>query len=192
VPPLSDVTLTFYPLYMRIGTTGGPLVRIRVSALALVSAARMAAVYGTAPDVLESIYSGALVFPVPGDEVRCAAARDGDCLATVVGEHRFGAVAYATGPEGCLARVHAGGCLGHELGHVAQDTRDAVLHAVPASDWALSRMGGVGRWLGRYVVLDGALPLMLLGHVAESPHFEGSCRLQGWEFYECEAEAMTR
>jgi hypothetical protein len=101
------------------------------------------------------------------------------CVAEVPGQHVFGGVAFATRGEACLS---------HEFGHVAQDIRDAVLFAVPASDYLLDHAGAPGRWLGRYLVLDAALPLMLVNSAAGE--FPMTCG--AGPFYECEVNRLTR
>jgi len=176
--PWSDLTLPLFPFYLRVRTEPAVSVRVRLSTMAVVSGIRMAATYHQAPDLLRSLESGAPVFAVPRERLQCCEYSGGSCTVELAGQHVFGAVAYATDGHACLC---------HEFGHVAQDIRDAVLFAVPLSDLLLSRTGSVGRWLDRYLVLDGALPLMLLNNTV------GDRRLGcgSGSFYECEVNRLS-
>jgi hypothetical protein len=178
-PPLAELTLPFFPLYLRVRTEPALTFRVRVSAVAVVSTVRLAATYNRAPDLGQWLISGAPVLAVPAENLYCREHNGLGCVTEVAGQHVFGAVAYATLGEACLT---------HEFGHVTQDIRDAVLFGVPASDYALSHTGAVGRWLAKYLVVDAALPLMLLNVVpgARTP----ACT--AGSFYECEANQLTR
>lgn len=186
VAPFSDLTFPFFPLYVRIRPGRPAPLRVRISALGLYSTIRMSLRYGQAPDWGRSLISGAVVFTCTGQLLLCEERQRTGCSVVRVGEHRFGAVAYAHDPLGCTRDE----VLAHELGHVAQDIRDAILFAVPASDYALDHTGRVGRWIGRVLVVDAVLPLMLTSRLVGPPDFDPACH--GFsKFYECEAEAMT-
>jgi hypothetical protein len=184
VPALSDLTFPVFPFYVRVRPHADPAITVRVSTVALVSGIRMGTRYRRWPELGESLVSGGLVFRVPGSDLHCYL-EDGSCLVGRVGEHVFGAVAFAESPDPCSTGL----VVAHELGHIAQDARDAVLHAIPASDTVLSRAGAVGRWLSRYLVVDGFLPLMAASWTVGSPPFDAACHPSS-SYYECEAEAM--
>jgi len=71
-----------------------------------------------------------------------------------LGHHVVGALTGAARPTQSAVRQT------YELGRAAQDVRDVVLHAVPASDFVL-RSHPAGRWLARFIVIDLVLPLDL-------------------------------
>jgi hypothetical protein len=77
--------------------------------------------------------------------------------------------------------------LAHESLHLAQQTRDAVLHGIPASDAALTRLGGPARTLSRFVVVDVVMPLRFVDE-AEA-RMRGARRRDSW--YEREARAFA-
>jgi hypothetical protein len=177
-PPLAELTLPFFPLYLRLNAEPRLKLRVRVSALAVVSGIRLAATYGRGPHIGQWLASGAPVFAVPGDCLYCREHDGVGCVAEVTGQHVFGGVAYATDGDACLC---------HEFGHVAQDVRDAVLFAVPASDYALGHTGAAGRWLSKYLVVDLALPLMLVN----TGLGEHAVTCSAGSLYECEVGRLT-
>ena len=177
--PLAELTLPLFPLYLRVSTSPRLSLRVRLSALAVVSTLRLAGTYGRVPDLGQSLVSGAAVIPVERESLCCRESDGVSCVAEVTGQHLFGAVAYATRGEACLC---------HEFGHVVQDIREAVLFAVPASDYALAHTGAPGRWLGKYLVVEGALPLMLLNATVG----ERTLACASGSFYECEVNRLTR
>jgi hypothetical protein len=80
--------------------------------------------------------------------------------------------------------------LTHEILHLTQVNRDAILHAIPASDATLRAAGGPLAWLSRYVVVDAYLPLTGLNQLLSSalpPSSGARVRL-----YELEADALVR
>src|SRR5690606_29072766 len=112
-----------------------------------------------------------------------------DCRATACsgaanGFASAGSVVYVgiTGPNQHSPRD----VISHELGHVAQFTRDALLFAVPAHDAVIPRLGRVGRWVDRVVVVDAFLPLSAVNELLSGS--SGSPRVDNW--YERETEAM--
>jgi hypothetical protein len=181
----SDLTFPLFPFYVRIRPGETTRVSVRLSALGLISAARMGRAYRRWPSLGESLLGGAPVFTVPAGDIRCDAGGLTDCQIERLGEHSLGAVVYAEHPAPCSSRF----VVAHEMGHVAQDVRDVVLFAVPASDLALAHAGRPGRWLSRYLVVDGFLPLMLASRAAGPPAFDEACRGLS-SYYECETEAM--
>jgi hypothetical protein len=186
-PALSDLTLPFFPLYVRIRHGMQPAVSIRLSVFSLLSANSMYRRHGTLPDIGRSLSTGALVYPLPLEEMHCYRTVAGECTVGRIGEHMLGAVGYAIDPVPCTVNA----LMAHEAGHLAQDVRDVVLNAVPASDLVLGRVGAVGRWLSRYVVVDVFLPFSALSHLTGPPVPGDRCG-DATTYYECEAEAMTR
>ncbi len=71
--------------------------------------------------------------------------------------------------------------------HLAQQSRDVILHAVPSSDAALAKLGAPGRVLSRFLVVDVMLPLRFID--------EGELRMRGaprrHSWYETEARAFA-
>ncbi len=185
-PPWAELTFPVFPLYVQVHPTGSPHVSVRVSAVAIGGIVHTVHEFHQWPDWSESVLAGMPVFRVPGQKLQGCAEYDGAgrCLEAVVGHHVFGALAYAAGPEHYTPR----NVLTHELGHAAQDVRDAVLHAVPASDFVL-RSDPVGRVLARFVVIDVVLPLNVLSHAAGPATSDPGCKRLN-TFYECETEAM--
>ena len=98
--------------------------------------------------------------------------------------HNAGTIVYSAsaGTDYDLRRT-----LAHESLHLAQQTRDAILAGIPLSDAALTRMGGPGRALSRFVVVDVLMPLRLVdeGEV----RMRGALRRNSW--YETEARAFA-
>lgn len=184
VPALSDLVLPLYPFYVRVRRDERPVVSVRLSTMAVAGAIRMASTYHRPPDLLRSLASGALVFPIPRDDLHCYERWGGECVARRLGEHFAGAVAFAEHPEPCTTRL----LVAHEMGHVAQDVRDAVLNGVPMSDFVL-RARSWREWIGRIFVIDAFLPLMAASRVAGPPGFDAACGDLD-RFYECEADAM--
>lgn len=173
--PWSELTLPLYPLYFTVRPGSDDVVQVRLSALALGASLYMAGKYRTAPDPLESLLTGAAVFPVAGERLHCYEYGRSACVAERLGQHLFGAIAYARDGLACSA---------HELAHLSQHTRDAVLYAVPASDQALGHLGAAGRWLRRFVVVDAFVPISAL-------NLTGGDLFGCGAFYECEARALT-
>ncbi len=184
--PLEQLTFPVFPLYVQRDATAQPEWSARLSVVALAGLIRTAHEFRVWPDWRESLLAGVPVFAVPAAQLdECPGhARLGDCASGTLGHHVLGAIAYASRPQQTTARD----ILAHELGHVAQDMRDVVLHAVPASDAAL-RTEPAGRWLSRFLVLDVVLPLNLASRAAGPPQSDPACRDLP-SFYECETEAM--
>ena len=99
-------------------------------------------------------------------------------------EHNAGVIVYSAsaGTDFDLRRS-----LAHESLHIAQQTRDALLNAIPASDAGLARLGTPGRVLSRFLVLDMLLPLRLIDE--GELRMRGAPRRQSW--YETEARAFA-
>ncbi len=184
--PLEQLTFPIFPLYLQRDAAASPEWSARLSVVALAGLIRTAREFRVWPDWRESLLAGVPVFAVPAAQLdKCASyARDGDCTSGTLGHHVLGAITYASRPEHTTARD----ILAHELGHVAQDMRDVVLHAVPASDAAL-RSGATGRWLSRFLVIDVVLPLNLASRAVGPTPDDPACRDLP-SFYECETEAM--
>ena len=182
-PMLSDITLPVYPFYVRVrpGTTT-PL----TARLSATSALRLATVMtgGKRPrvDWGATLATGAPVlrsarWRLPS--ASCPSPCDG-----AFAQHNAGVIIYSAsaGTDYDLRRT-----LAHESLHLAQQTRDAVFHAIPASDAVLMRMGGPGRSVSRFLVLDFLMPLRLVDE--GEARMRGALRRDSW--YETEARAFA-
>jgi hypothetical protein len=183
LPLLSDVTLPIYPFYVRVRPQSSRPVTARLSVM---SAARLASVMtgGSRPrvDWRETFATGA---PVLGSKrwrlpsSSCPPPCEGSFA-----QHNAGVVVYSAsaGTDYDLQRS-----LAHESLHLAQQTRDAVLDAIPMSDVALARLGPGGRSLSRFLVVDVLMPLRVID--------EGELRMRGGprrsSWYETEARAYA-
>lgn len=182
-PMLSDFTLPIYPFYVRVRPQSSRPVTARLSVM---SAARLASVMtgGSRPrvDWRETIATGAPVLSSPRWRLpssSCPPPCDGSFA-----QHNAGVVVYSAsaGADYDLQRS-----LAHESLHLAQQTRDAVLDAIPMSDAALARLGTGGRSLSRFLVFDVLMPLRVID--------EGELRMRGGprrsSWYETEARAYA-
>jgi hypothetical protein len=150
------------------------------------SAARLASVMtsGSRPrvDWRETLATGAPVLRSPKWRLpssSCSLPCEG-----AFAQHNAGVVIYSAsaGTDYDLERS-----LAHESVHLAQQTRDAVLDAIPMSDAALGRLGVSGRRLSRFLVFDVVMPLRVID--------EGELRMRGGprrsSWYETEARAFA-
>jgi hypothetical protein len=182
-PLWSDITLPLYPFYVRVRPQASRPVTARLSVM---SAARLASVMtsGSRPrvDWRETFATGAPVLSSPRWRLpssSCPAPCEG-----AFAQHNAGVVVYSAsaGTDYDLRRS-----LAHESLHLAQQTRDAVLDAIPMSDAALGRLGSGGRSLSRFLVLDVLMPLRVID--------EGELRMRGGprrsSWYETEARAYA-
>jgi hypothetical protein len=182
-PLLSDVTLPIYPFYVRVRPQAPHPVTARLSVM---SAARLATVMtsGSRPrvDWRETLATGAPILSSPKWRLLSSS-----CPLPCGGsfaQHNAGLVIYSAsaGTDYDLQRT-----LAHESVHLAQQTRDAVLDAIPESDAALARLGPTGRSLSRFLVFDMLMPLRLID--------EGELRMRGGprrsSWYETEARAFA-
>jgi hypothetical protein len=182
-PLLSDVTLPIYPFYVRVRPQAAHPVTARLSVL---SAARIATVMasGSRPrvDWRETLITGAPV--LRSSQWRLPSSSCPPPCAGSFAQHNAGLVIYSAsaGTDYDLQRT-----LAHESVHLAQQTRDAVLAAIPASDAALERLGPGGRTLSRFLVIDVVMPLRFLD--------EGELRMRGGprrsSWFETEARAFA-
>lgn len=189
VPLLSDLTLPLYPLYVRVQTRDGvPAVSARLSATSVLAVLKYSRHWPGELDGRETLASGAPLFRSPFRFVDCTTPSWQSCERKRNGQAMGGATIYAGG----LAPEEAKRVVRHEAGHVAQFTRDAVLHAVPMSDAVLrqaARRGGTGglaSLLSRHLVLDVFLPIAALKAMTEpldDNHGSDS-------YYERETDAM--
>jgi hypothetical protein len=182
-PMFSDVTLPLYPFYVRVRPGSSAPVTARLSAASVV---RLASVMtqGKRPslDWSATFTTGAPVFRSPRWRLPSAS-----CPLPCEGafaQHNAGVIVYSAsaGTDYDLRRT-----LAHESLHLAQQTRDALLDAVPASDAALSRIGPVGRALSRFLVADFVMPLRLVDE--GEAWMRGARRRDSW--YEREARAFA-
>ena len=182
-PLLSDVTLPIYPFYIRVQPQAARPVTARLSVM---SAARLASVMTGASrarvDWSETLATGAPVLRSPKWRLpssSCPLPCEG-----AFAQHNAGVVVYSAsaGTDYDLERS-----LAHESLHLAQQTRDAVLDAIPMSDAALGRLGSGGRLLSRFLVVDVVMPLRAID--------EGELRMRGGprrsSWYETEARAFA-
>ena len=119
------------------------------SRVSVMSAAKLASVVtgGSRPriDWMETVATGAPVFRSPRWRLPSASCPP-PCEGSFA-QHNAGVVIYSAsaGSDYDLQRS-----LAHESLHLAQQTRDAVLDAIPASDAALARFGNGGRTISRF------------------------------------------
>ncbi|HEX5076861.1 MAG TPA: hypothetical protein VFW03_26875 [Gemmatimonadaceae bacterium] len=180
---LSDVTLPIYPFYVHVQRQAAHPVTARLSVM---SAARLATVMtsGSRPrvDWRETLITGAPV--LRSAQWRLPSSSCPPPCAGSFAQHNAGLVIYSAsaGTDYDLQRT-----LAHESMHLAQQTRDAVLAAIPASDAALARLGPGGRTLSRFLVVDVVMPLRFID--------EGELRMRGGprrsSWYETEARAFA-
>jgi hypothetical protein len=182
-PLLSDVTLPIYPFYVRVRPRATHPVTARLS---LSSAVRLATVMTSASrpgvDWSETLVTGAPVLRSP--QWRLPSSSCPPPCAGSFAQHNAGLVIYSAsaGTDYDLQRT-----LAHESVHLAQQTRDAVLAAIPASDAALERLGPGGRTLSRFLVVDVIMPLRFIDE--GELHMRGGPRRSSW--YETEARAFA-
>jgi hypothetical protein len=182
-PLFSDITLPMYPFFVRV-QPGSP--RPVTARLSTVSAVRLAAVLtsGRRPslDWSATATTGAPVFRSPRWRLPSASCPR-PCEGSFA-KHGSGVIVYSAsaGTDYDLRRT-----LAHESLHIAQQTRDAVLDAIPASDAALTRLGAPGRLLSRFLVIDAFLPLRFIDE--GEARMRGAPRRQSW--YETEARAFA-
>jgi hypothetical protein len=181
-PAFSDITLPIYPFYVRVR----PGARYPVTArLSTMSALRLAAVLSGASrpsmDWGATLATGAPVLRSP--KWRLPSSTCSSCEGAYA-QHNAGVIVYSAsaGTDFDLRRT-----LAHEAVHIAQQSRDAVLHAVPASDAALGRLGTPGRAISRFLVVDVMLPLRFIDE--GELKIRGASRRQSW--YETEARAFA-
>ena len=182
-PLLADITLPIYPFYVRVRPQSPHPVTARLSVM---SAAHLATVLtsGSHPrvDWRETLVTGAPILRSP--QWRLPSTSCPPPCAGSFAQHNAGLVIYSAsaGTDYDLQRT-----LAHESVHLAQQTRDAVLAAIPASDAALERFGPGGRALSRFVVVDVVMPLRFID--------EGELRMRGGprrsSWYETEARAFA-
>ena len=182
-PLLSDVTLPIYPFYVRVQPQSPHPVTARLS---VVSAARLVSVMtsGSPPrvDWGETLITGAPVLRSP--QWRLPSSSCPPPCGGSFAQHNAGLVIYSAsaGTDYDLQRT-----LAHESVHLAQQTRDAVLAAIPASDAALERLGPGGRTLSRFLVVDVVLPFRFIDE--SERRMRGGPRRSSW--YETEARAFA-
>jgi len=179
----SDVTLPLYPFYVRLRPGSDAPVTARVSAG---SVFRLATVMtqGRRPsmDWRATLATGAPVMRSPRWRLPSASC-PWPCEGSFA-QHNAGVIVYSSsaGTDYDLSRT-----LAHESLHLAQQTRDALLDAIPASDAGLARIGPVGRSLSRFVVVDFVMPLRLVDE--GEAWVRGAPRRDSW--YEREARAFA-
>lgn len=180
---LSDITLPLYPFYVRLRPGTPTPITARIS---VVTVARLASLMAESNrprwDWSTTLATGAPVLRSPRwrlPSVSCPPPCEGSFA-----QQNAGVIVYSAsaGTDYDLRRT-----LAHESVHLAQQTRDALLDAIPASDLALGRMGDTGRWVSRFFVLDVLLPLRFIdeGEV----RMRGASRRDSW--YETEARAFA-
>lgn len=183
VPLFSDLTLPFYPLYVRVRPGASHPVTARLS---LLSAVRLTRVLTREdrPDVdwRATLATGAPVLASSRwrlESRSCPPPCEGSFA-----QHNAGVIVYSAsaGTDYDLRRT-----LAHETMHVVQHTRDAVLHAIPASDAMLQRGGRPGRLVSRFIVADLVLPMRLIDETES--RLRGAQARDSW--YELEARAFA-
>jgi hypothetical protein len=182
-PMFSDLTLPFYPLYVRIRPGAPNPVTARLSVL---SAARLTSVLTRSDrptvDWGATLATGTAVLASPRWRLESKSCPP-PCLGSFA-QHNAGVIVYSAsaGTDYDLRRT-----LAHETIHVVQHTRDVVFNAIPASDAVLARAGRTGRTLSRFLVADFLLPLRFIAE-ADS-RLRGARPRESW--YEIEARAFA-
>lgn len=183
VPVLSDLTLPIYPFYIRIQPRAPHPVTARVSTLGMLRfASIMTDDERPRLDWRQTLVTGAPVFRSP--RWRLPSASCPPPCEGAFAQHNAGMIVYSAsaGTDYDLGRS-----LAHESLHLAQQTRDMLLHAIPASDVALARLGEPGRAISRLLVVDVMQPLRLIDE--GELRIRGAPRRQSW--YETEARAFA-
>jgi hypothetical protein len=182
-PIFSDITLPIYPFYVRVRPQSSTPVTARLSVM---TAAKLATVMtsGERPrvDWRQTFLTGAPVLSSPRWRLPSASCPP-PCEGSFA-QHNAGVVIYSAsaGTDYDLRRT-----LAHESLHLAQQTRDAVLDAIPLSDGALGRFGVAGRSVSRFLVLDVLMPMRLIDE--GELRMRGALRRHSW--YETEARAFA-
>ena len=180
---LSDVTLPIYPLYVRVRPGTATPITARLSVM---STARLASLLsgGHRPSVdwSATMATGAPVLRSPRWRLpsqSCPLPCEGSFA-----QHNAGVIVYSAsaGTDYDLRRT-----LAHESLHLAQQTRDALLGGIPASDAALARLGVGGRTISRFFVVDLLMPLRAVDE--GEARMRGAPRRSSW--YETEARAFA-
>jgi hypothetical protein len=183
LPMLSDVTLPIYPFYVRIQPSAQNPVTARVSAMSMVRLASiMADDERPRIDWRQTLVTGAPVFRSP--RWRLPSASCPPPCEGAFAQHNAGMIVYSASAG---ADYDLGRSLAHESLHLTQQTRDMVLHAIPASDAGLTRLGEPGRVISRFLVIDLMQPLRLIDE--GELRIRGAPRRQSW--YETEARAFA-
>src|SRR5687768_3199011 len=144
-PIFSDFTLPLYPFYVRVQPRSERPVTARLSALSAVRlVSTLTGAHRPRIDWGSTLVTGAPVFRSSKWRLPSASCT-GQCDGSFA-QHNAGVIVYSAsaGTDYDLRRA-----LAHESLHLAQQTRDALLHAIPASDVALTRLGAPGRAASR-------------------------------------------
>jgi hypothetical protein len=182
-PLFSDITLPVYPVYLRVRPGAPTPITARLSVM---SATQLASVMsqGKRPGVdwRETLATGAPVLRSPQWRLpssTCPPPCEGSFA-----RHNAGVILYSAsaGTDYDLRRT-----LAHESLHLAQQTRDAILDAIPANDAALGRLGNAGRFVSRFFVVDVLMPMRLIDE--GEARMRGARRRDSW--YETEARAFA-
>lgn len=178
-PILSELIFPVYPMYVRVRPWDEDPIRIQLSLASALTTLTMAFRYDAHFDVKETLITGAPVFAADREIVKCSSNPTPyakDCRGTSIwARHEFGGIVYADSdflPESTLT---------HESGHIAQFTRDAILHALPMSDAVLERVG-LGN-LANWLAVDFFLPL-------RAANYYLAPEVMRIPFYEWETDAM--
>jgi hypothetical protein len=194
----SRMTFTLSPLVIDVdairrteneGTSGdrhsrrGVAMKLRLSAVGVTGIVyRLANNDGMKLDWKETLGAGYVVFRTNSPSYAMYGACPAGRSCERAGDFFFATVAYAEYRDPQAVRA----TLAHENLHMTQHTRDAVLFGIPTSEATLNRMGPVGRFLNKVVVLDYVLPLSLYslytGEAAGTHH-------RSW--YELEARSFS-
>lgn len=181
--PFADLTLPVYPFFVRVQPGSPQPVTARLSVMSTVRlASALAERRGPRIDWGATMVTGAPVLRSPRWRLpseSCPPPCEGSFA-----QHNAGIVVYSAsaGTDYDLRRT-----LAHESLHLAQQTRDAVLDAIPMSDAALARFGVVGRTMSRFLVIDVVMPLRIVDE--GEARMRGAPRRDSW--YEMEARAFA-
>jgi hypothetical protein len=195
-PLFDELTFPLYPFYLHVRPGADRGVRVRVSAVALVSlslAATHADRYDASFDWKESLLASAPVFRSDASWIYAAgpaadACAHGDgCAGAAAGLHRLGTTWYTTGGR---SPAQSRRILAHETVHLTQFVRDAILFGIPAGDAATHAAGGLLDRADDIVAFDVVLPLALVNQ-GLSMAMRATAEETSWRIYEFEARTLS-
>jgi hypothetical protein len=186
----SDLIFPVYPFYVRV-RNGDVGLKLSASATKGMLDVLTRPGLNASMDWEASLLAGTTIFRVDGSYLYPAAARSVSntcwryqCEGAALGNARAGIVVYVSRPNQGQHRTED--IMAHELVHVSQFTRDALLYSVPVHDAIVKRTGKLGRWVDGWVIVDLARPIALLNQAAAGKG--GDPGIDNW--HEREAEAM--
>ena len=158
--PLSTVILPLYPFYIRIKSESTDS-KIQLSVFSTLNLIYALTLKEGQINVPESVLAGLPVLMVSGRKHFCEIEQNLNCTRWIPG-YFYGGTVVLDSDGYYLNKQHP--ALTHELMHVTQRTRDAILNSVPISD----SLKFVPKWLS----LDVITPLWLLSRIGNAAEKE--------------------